>query len=169
VNRAPTSNAKRSAIRGPVIATAASTPTGATTNRAWTKICTAAGVVARLHDLRHACGTYLAAEGVHKKAIQTTLRHARMATTEIYIHAQEETNRAAAETMDAIVSDLRRAARGKAVTMPLLSKLLSGEDANRVIWLYSPAFRLVARGALYVWVGRQGLEPRRLKVECSAS
>jgi integrase len=62
---------------------------------------------AHIHDLRHACGTYLADEGLHPKAIQTALRHSRMATTEIYVHALAEANRAPAEAMDRVVADLR--------------------------------------------------------------
>ena len=79
--------------------------------RAWEDICRRAGVKARIHDLRHANGTYLADAGKHPKAIQAHLRHARMATTEIYVHALDEMSRDAAETMDAIVTELRRRPR----------------------------------------------------------
>lgn len=80
--------------------------------RAWTEeICARAGCECRIHDLRHACGTYLAGAGIHPKAIQATLRHARMETTEIYVHALEEVNRDAADAMDAIVTDLRKRPR----------------------------------------------------------
>ena len=60
-------------------------------NRQWAKVCQAAEVrQVRLHDLRHACGSYLAAEKVAPKVIQRTMRHARYATTaEIYLHAIE--------------------------------------------------------------------------------
>jgi integrase len=79
-------------------------------DRYWNAVCAKAGLASvRVHDLRHACGTYLADAGVHPKAIQTTLRHSPMATTEIYVHALEEMNREAAETMDAIVTRLRTA------------------------------------------------------------
>lgn len=84
-------------------------------NRAWETVCKRAGVPgARIHDLRHACGTYLADAGFPLKAIASTLRHARTSTTEMYVHALEETNRRAAETMDALVTDLRKGARGAA-------------------------------------------------------
>jgi integrase len=82
-------------------------------NRAWAAVCSRAGVPgAKIHDLRHACGTYLANAGLPLKAVSSTLRHSRTSTTEMYVHALEETNREAAETMDAIVTDLRRRARG---------------------------------------------------------
>lgn len=78
-------------------------------NRAWQSVCERAGVTdARIHDLRHACGTYLAKARVHPKAIQKALRHARMATTEIYVHALEEVDRETADTIDGIVTDLRK-------------------------------------------------------------
>ena len=80
-------------------------------NRAWERVCGKAGVSAHIHDLRHACGSYLAGEGIPLKAIQATLRHSRMATTEVYIHALAEVNRDAADTMDAIVTGLRSASR----------------------------------------------------------
>ena len=84
-------------------------------NRAWNKVCAKAGVEgARIHDFRHACGTYLAEEGLHPKAIQTALRHSRMATTEIYVHALKEANRQPAEAMDRVVADLRNRRGGAA-------------------------------------------------------
>ncbi len=70
-------------------------------NRAWNRVCERAAVdCAHIHDLRHACGTYLADEGLRPKATQAALRHSRMATTEIYVHAL-------AEAMDRVVADLR--------------------------------------------------------------
>ena len=84
-------------------------------NRAWAAVCARAGVPgARIHDLRHACGTYLADQGFPLKAVASTLRHARTSTTEIYVHAIEERNREAAESMDAYVTRLRTAARASA-------------------------------------------------------
>lgn len=83
-------------------------------NRQWGLICERAGVEdAVIHDLRHAFGTYLAEDGVHPKALQTALRHARMATTEIYVHAAEELNRSIPERMDRRVASLREAGAEK--------------------------------------------------------
>jgi len=77
-------------------------------NRAWERLCGRAGVEGvRLHDLRHACASYLLAAGVNSKVVQRTLRHSRLATTELYLHALEEVPREAAEAMDGIVAALR--------------------------------------------------------------
>lgn len=81
-------------------------------NRSWQKVCERAGVPgARIHDLRHAFGTTLAAAGFHPKVIQKALRHSRMATTEIYVHAAREVNREVPAAMDRVVTDLRKAPR----------------------------------------------------------
>ena len=77
-------------------------------NRAWERLCGRASVEGvRLHDLRHACASYLLAAGVNSKVVQRTLRHSRLATTELYLHALEEVPREAAEAMDGIVAALR--------------------------------------------------------------
>ena len=78
-------------------------------NRAWERLTVRAGVPGvRLHDLRHACGSYLVAGGVNVKTVQRTLRHARMSTTiEMYIHAIEEVPREAADAMDDLLDALR--------------------------------------------------------------
>jgi integrase len=77
-------------------------------NRAWARLCERAEVEGvRLHDLRHACASYLLAAGVNSKVVQRTLRHSRLATTELYLHALEEVPREAAEAMDGIVAALR--------------------------------------------------------------
>ena len=79
-------------------------------NRSWQKVCERAGVPgARIHDLRHAFGTQLAEAGFHPKVIQKALRHSRMATTEIYVHAAKEVNREVPAAMDRHVTDLRKA------------------------------------------------------------
>jgi site-specific recombinase XerD len=65
----------------------------------------------RIHDLRHAWGTYLAPRGVSQKAIQVGLRHSRMSTTEIYVHALREMKRDAADAMDGVLVELRAAGR----------------------------------------------------------
>lgn len=82
-------------------------------NRAWEAVCVKAGTRRlRIHDLRHAWGTYLAPEpGVSRKALQAGLRHARSSTTDIYIHVLEEMSRETADAMDGILVDLRARAR----------------------------------------------------------
>lgn len=81
-------------------------------NRAWEAVCARAGVRRlRIHDLRHAWGTYLAPRGVSQKAIQAGLRHSRMSTTEIYVHALKEMKRDAADAMDGVLVELRAAGR----------------------------------------------------------
>ena len=81
-------------------------------NRAWEAVCARAGVRRlRIHDLRHAWGTYLAPRGVSQKAIQAGLRHSRMSTTEIYVHALKEMKRDAADAMDGVLVEFRRDGR----------------------------------------------------------
>jgi integrase len=76
-------------------------------DRAWERLCERAGVPGvRLHDLRHACASYALARGADSKSVQRHLRHARLATTELYIHAVEEVPRAAADAMDDVIADL---------------------------------------------------------------
>jgi integrase len=77
-------------------------------DRAWERLCERAGVPrVRLHDLRHACASYLLAAGVDLKTVQATLRHAHGSTTQMYLHALEEVPRAGADAMDAIITGLR--------------------------------------------------------------
>lgn len=78
-------------------------------NRQWGKVCRAAGVrPVRLHDLRHAFGSYLAAEKVAPKVIQHSMRHAQFRTTaEIYLHAIEAVPREGADAIDRVVARLR--------------------------------------------------------------
>lgn len=81
-------------------------------NRAWEAVCARAGVRRlRIHDLRHAWGTYLAPRGVSQKAIQAGLRHSRRSTTDIYVHVLEEMKRDAADAMDDVLVEFRTAAR----------------------------------------------------------
>lgn len=83
-------------------------------NRAWVAVCDRAGVRRmRIHDLRHAFGTQLGVEGLHPKVIQTALRHSRMATTEIYVHAVAEMSRDAAKAMDRVFSRARDSVRDR--------------------------------------------------------
>lgn len=92
-------------------------------NRSWYALCKRADVRQgeedriRIHDLRHACATFLFAEGADIKVIQSVLRHARKSTTEdIYTHVLEEVKRGAADTMDGVLASLTspRPKRGKA-------------------------------------------------------
>lgn len=76
-------------------------------NRAWVRLCEKAGVPdAKLHDLRHACASYLLAHGADLKTVQGYLRHANSSTTQLYLHALEEIPRSGADTMDAILANL---------------------------------------------------------------
>ncbi len=78
-------------------------------DRAWERVCARAGVPrVRLHDLRHACASYLLAAGVDLKTVQQTLRHAHSSTTQMYLHALEEVPRSGADAMDGIIEGLRR-------------------------------------------------------------
>jgi integrase len=81
-------------------------------NRAWVAICARAGVPGvRLHDLRHACASFLLAAGVDLKTVQATLRHANLSTTERYLHALREVPRGAADAMDELLTVLHRPGR----------------------------------------------------------
>lgn len=76
-------------------------------NRAWERLCVSAGVpVVKLHDLRHACASYLLAAGADLKTVQGYLRHAHGSTTQLYLHALEEVPRSGADTMDTILGNL---------------------------------------------------------------
>jgi integrase len=86
-----------------------------TVDRAWGRLCARAGVPGvRLHDLRHACASYLLAAGVDLKTVQVTLRHAHGSTTQMYLHALEKVPRGGAEAMDAIIAGLRQPPGGAA-------------------------------------------------------
>jgi integrase len=76
-------------------------------NRAWEKLCGRTGVPGiRLHDLRHACASYLLSAGADLKTVQGYLRHAHGSTTQMYLHALEEVPRSGADAMDAILGNL---------------------------------------------------------------
>ena len=80
-------------------------------NRAWDAVCAKAGVrQVRIHDLRHAWGSYVAPK-VPRKAVQAGLRHARPSTTDIYVHVLEEMKRDAADAMNAVLVEFRAASR----------------------------------------------------------
>lgn len=77
-------------------------------NRMWATICDKAEVErCRIHDLRHATGSFLFADGIDMKVIQSTLRHTRLATTsEVYVHLLDEVKDAATASMDGLLIDL---------------------------------------------------------------
>lgn len=77
-------------------------------NRLWAELCDRAEVErCRVHDLRHACATFLFADGVDLKVIQGWLRHTRLATTsEIYVHLLEEVRALPAKSMNDVFVDL---------------------------------------------------------------
>lgn len=82
-------------------------------DRAWERLCARAGVPrVRLHDLRHACASYLLAAGADLKTVQGYLRHAHGSTTQLYLHALEEIPRAGADVMDAVLAGLRKRRTG---------------------------------------------------------
>lgn len=95
--------------KGLVFATTVGTPLEPrNVNRMWGEICDRAEVVrCRIHDLRHATGSFLFADGVDLRVIQGVLRHTRLATTsEIYVHLLEETKDAATASMEGLLIDL---------------------------------------------------------------
>lgn len=86
-------------------------------DRAWEKLCAGAGVPGiRLHDLRHACASYALANGADIKTVQQYLRHARVTTTQLYLHAIEEVPRGAADAMDDAIAGLLGTGGGRAST-----------------------------------------------------
>lgn len=54
----------------------------------------------RWHDLRHSCGSILAAQSVPVSEIQSILGHAQVSTTMVYVHSLSEAQRQAAQKMD---------------------------------------------------------------------
>jgi integrase len=57
------------------------------------------------HHLRHACASYMVAEGVDLKVVQTVLGHSTISVTaNTYAHVQTETTRLAAEAVDALLA-----------------------------------------------------------------
>ncbi len=89
-------------------------------NRAWERVCAAAGTrIIRLHDLRHACASYLLAAGVDVKSVQNQLRHSRLSTTELYLHALEDIPTVAADAMDKVLVSLQSLPPGTTTLTPL--------------------------------------------------
>lgn len=57
----------------------------------------------RWHDLRHSCGSILAAHGVPLPEIQRILGHAQITTTGVYLHSLSDAQRAAAQRMQDVL------------------------------------------------------------------
>jgi|HubBroStandDraft_6_1064221.scaffolds.fasta_scaffold00062_92 integrase len=79
-------------------------------NRQWEKVRARAGISrpARLHDLRHACASYALNEGADLETVRGMLRHSRISTTAVYVHALEDVPRRGADVMDRVLEGLRR-------------------------------------------------------------
>lgn len=77
-------------------------------NRAWDKVCERAGVPAiRVHDLRHTMATLMLRQGVDVGVVQRMMRHTRRATTsDIYTTVLEEVQRAGADRMGDLFTEL---------------------------------------------------------------
>lgn len=85
-------------------------------SRAWDAVCERSGIGrhVRIHDLRHAAGSFLFNAGTDLKVVQKFYRHTRLATTaDIYTHVFEETQREAAKTMNGVLVDLQVRRREK--------------------------------------------------------
>lgn len=59
----------------------------------------------RFHDLRHACASFLLAQGVHPRVVMEILGHSQIALTmNLYSHVVPELQREAANSMDALLA-----------------------------------------------------------------
>jgi integrase len=92
---------------GYVFTTEIGTPISASNllRRSFYRLCARAGIPTRpglrFHDLRHACGSLLIAEGVRPKLVQAILRHSKLSTTmDLYVHAYDEDLRVAVASLD---------------------------------------------------------------------
>jgi integrase len=85
----------------------------------WATICKNADVKnIRIHDLRHAYGTYLASSGLSLPIIGRLLGHSQAATTDRYVHAQMDPLRLAADRVAARVEAAKGAATAEIVKLP---------------------------------------------------
>ncbi len=77
----------------------------------------AAGLpVKRFHDLRHTCGTMLAAQGVHHRTIMDILGHSQISETMRYTHALENVKISAMSEVESLLSPTVRALSGSPKT-----------------------------------------------------
>jgi len=80
----------------------------------------------RFHDLRHACVSLLRAQGVPTKVIADILGHSDIRLTQnVYQHVYSEAKRAAADTMNALLTGLANTPE-KAVATKVATKTLQG-------------------------------------------
>lgn len=78
----------------------ADTPTGKISSAAWRKACTRAGVPwLRLHDLRHAFGTWLAEAGADGPTIRDMMGHSSLTVTSRYLQSATESARRAVDRL----------------------------------------------------------------------
>jgi integrase len=59
-------------------------------SRRWQQLCARVGIKARLHDLRHTYGSYMAMAGVDLLTIGKSMGHRSLKSTEIYAHLSPE-------------------------------------------------------------------------------
>jgi integrase len=92
---------------GYVFTTDVGTPISASNllRRSFYPLCARAGIPTRpglrFHDLRHACGSLLIAEGVRPKLVQAILRHSKLSTTmDLYVANYDEDLRGAVGALD---------------------------------------------------------------------
>ena len=76
------------------------------TTQRFQRILTAAGLPrVTFHSLRHACASFLLAQGVSPRVVMETLGHSQFSTTmDIYAHVMPAMQRDAAERMDALLA-----------------------------------------------------------------
>lgn len=73
----------------------------------------------RFHDLRHACISLLGAQGVGLKVIAEIVGHTDIRLTQnVYQHVYSEAKRAAADTMDTLLTSLANAPKKPVATKP---------------------------------------------------
>ena len=92
---------------GYVFTTEIGTPISASNllRRSFYPLCARAGIPTRpglrFHDLRHACGSLLIAEGVRPKLVQAILRHSKLSTTmDLYVQNYDDDLRGAVASLD---------------------------------------------------------------------
>lgn len=81
----------------------------------------------RFHDLRHACTSLLGAQGVPLKVIAEILGHSDIRLTQnVYEHVYSEAKRAAADTMDALLTGFANSPESAVATTVATKTLAAG-------------------------------------------